>query len=135
MATDNWPATGCKVPKDIAKHAARLKAEFDSVSDTIGTINGNLSNTNSLPAGLVSRIEKGIENGIAESRSNGYCPEWSEVDKIIFSKVLLKNITTATALEARDQVPTPQFYGLHESFDKLYAKLQRQHLLPLRRVQ
>ena len=123
MAMVNWPTTGRKVPDDVGDHAARLKAEFDSVSDTV---NASLSNSNLLPAGLESRIEKGIEDGIVEARSNGYCPKWSEIDKTIFSKVLLKNITTASALEARDRVPLPQFHGLHQSFDALYNKLRPQ---------
>ena len=123
MATDNWPATGRKVPKDIGKHAARLKVEFDSVSDTV---NASLSGASLLPAGLASRIEIGLDNGIAEARSNGYCPKWSVIDKTIFSKVLLKNITNTTALEARDRVPLPQFHGLHGSFNELYTKLEPQ---------
>ena len=40
--------------------------------------------------------------------------------------MLLKNITTTTALEARNRVPLPQFHGLHKSFDKLHTKLQPQ---------
>ena len=123
MAMVNWPTTGRKIPDDVGEHAARLKAEFDSVSDTV---NISLSNNNLLPAGLESRIEKGIEDGITEARSNGYCPKWSEIDKTIFSKVLLKNITFASALEARDRVPLPQFHGLHKSFDELYTKLRPQ---------
>ena len=123
MAMDNWPTTGRKVPNDIGEHAARLKAEFDSVSDTV---NASLSNTNQLPPGLWSRIEEGIKIGIEEARSNGYCPKWSEIDKTIFTKVLLKNIITASALEARDRVPVPQFQGLHKSFDELYTKLRSQ---------
>lgn len=38
MATDNWPATGRKVPKDIAKHAARLKAELDWLHASFGEL-------------------------------------------------------------------------------------------------
>ncbi|KAM0796908.1 hypothetical protein BDR22DRAFT_892837 [Usnea florida] len=123
MAVVNWPTIGRKVPNDIGEHAARLKAEFDSVSDTA---NVKLSNTNQLPAGLGSRIEQGIESGIAEARSNGYCPRWSEIDKTIFTKVLLKNITTASAPQARDRVPLTQFHGLRKSFDGLCTKLRSQ---------
>ena len=119
----DWPHTGCVVPEDLGGHAARLKAEFDSVS---ATVRASLSNTYVLPAGLGSRIEQGIKSGIAEARSKGYCPNWSEIDETIFSKVLLKNITTASVHKARDRVPLPQFYGLSGSFRELYAKLQPQ---------
>ena len=119
----NWPTTGRDVPKDLGEHAARLKAEFDSVNSAV---NASLSRNNLLPSVLVSKIERGIENGIVEASSNGYCPKWSEIDKTIFSKVLLKNITTASALKARDRIPLPQFHGLHESFEELYVKIQPQ---------
>ena len=119
----DWPLTGRHVPEDLGEHAARLKAEFDSVRDTV---RASLSNTYVLPAGLGSRIEQGIKSGIAEARSNGYCPKWSEIDETIFSKVLLKNITTASVHKARDRIPLPQFYGLSWSFRELYAKLQPQ---------
>ena len=118
-----WPTTGGHVPKDLGEHAARLKAEFDSVSSAI---NASLSRNNLLPSVLESKIENGIANGILEAHSNGYCPKWSEIDKTIFSKVLLKNITTATALKARDRIPLPQFHGLHDSFEELYIKIQLQ---------
>ena len=123
MAVVKWPITGRKVPNDIGEHTAQLKAEFDSVSDTV---NVKLSNTNQLPAGLESSIEQGIKIGIEEARSNGYCPKWSEVEKTIFTKVLLKNITTASAPQARDRVPLTQFHGLRKSFNKLCSKLWSQ---------
>ena len=118
-----WPTTGRDVPKDLGDHAARLKAEFDSVNSAV---NASLLRNDLIPSALESKIEKGIANGLAEARANGYCPKWSEIDKIIFSNVLLKNITTATALKARDRIPLPQFHGLHESFEELYVKIQPQ---------
>ena len=120
MATYTWPSTGRHRPEDPVEHATRLKTDFDSVSNTA---NASLSNTTLLPAGLESRILKGITKGIAEARSNGFCPKWSEIDKSIFSKVMLKNITNEAALEARDRIPLPQFNGLHESYNALHTKL------------
>ena len=109
----NWPTTGRDAPKDLREHAAQLKAEFDSVNNAV---NASLSRNNLLPSVLESKIEKGIANGILEAHSNGY----------IFSNVLLKNITTTTALKARDRIPLPQFHGLHESFKELNTKIQPQ---------
>ena len=123
MATYSWPSTGRHRPEDAAEHAARLKADFDLVSNTV---NASLSNTTLLPSGLESRILTGIAKGIIEARSRGFCPKWSEVDKSIFSKVMLENISREAALEARDRVPLPQFHGLHESFNALHPKLSTQ---------
>ena len=120
MASYTWPSTGRLRPKDITEHATCLKADFDLVSDAV---NASLSRATLLPYGLESRISVGINKGIAEACSNGYCPKWSEIDKSIFSKVMLKNISTEVALEARDRVPLPQFHGLHESYDELNKKL------------
>lgn len=120
MATYTWPSTGRHRPEDPVEHATRLKTDFDSVSNTA---NASLSNTTLLPAGLESRISKGITKGIAEARSNGFCPKWSEIDKSIFSKVMLKNISNEAALEARDRIPLPQFNGLHESYNALHTKI------------
>lgn len=123
MTTYTWPNTGRHRPEDAVEHATCLKADFDLVSNTA---NVSLSKATLLPSGLESRISIGITKGIAEACSNGYCPKWSEIDKSIFSKVMLKNITTAAALEARDRIPLPQFHGLHESFNVLYPKLAKQ---------
>lgn len=120
MATYKWPSTGSHRPVDAVQHATCLKTEFDSVSNAA---NASLSNTSRLPSGLESRISIGITKGIAEARSNGFCPKWSEIDKSIFSKVMLKNITNEASLEARDRVPLPQFNGLHESYNALHTKL------------
>ena len=123
MTTYTWPNTGRHRPEDAAEHLACLKADLDLVSDTA---NASLSNTTLLPSGLESKISIGIVNGIAEACSKGYLPKWSEIDKSIFSKVMLKNIATAAALEARDRIPLPQFFGVHESFNTLYPKFATQ---------
>lgn len=123
MATYSWPSTGRHRPEDAAEHAARLKADFDLVSNTV---NASLSNTTCLPSGLESRISTGITKGIIEACSKGFCPKWSEIDKSVFSKVVLKNISREAALEARDRVPLPQFHGLHESYNTLHPKLGTQ---------
>lgn len=119
MASYIWPSIGRNCPEDFTEHATRLKADFDSVSNAA---NASFSNTTLLPAGLEARISMGIEKGITEARSNGYCPKWSEIDKSIFRKVLLKNISTEAALEARDRIPLPQFHALHDSYNALHAK-------------
>ncbi|KAL9132832.1 MAG: hypothetical protein Q9175_005995 [Cornicularia normoerica] len=123
MATYNWPSTGRERPKNFAEHATCLKVEFNLVSSTPDT---SLSNTTLLPSGLKARISTGITKGIAEARSSGHCPKWSEIDKSIFSKVLLKNITTEAALDARDRSPLPQFNALRESYDALHTRLNTQ---------
>ncbi len=123
MASYTWPSTGRRRPENTTEHAACLKVDFDLVSDAV---NASLSRATILPSGLESRISVGINKGIAEACSNGYCPKWSEIDKSIFSKVMLKNISTEAALEARDRVPLPQFHGLHESYDALHMKLATQ---------
>lgn len=120
MATYQWPCTGRNRPEDVARHASCLKADFDLVSNTAAT---SLSCNTCLPSVLKPKILAGIEKGIAEARSNGYCPKWSEVDKSIFSKTILKNITTEAVNEARDRIPLEQFYGLQESYTKLHNKL------------
>ena len=120
MATYRWPSTGRNRPVDAVQHASCLNTDFDSVSNTA---NASLANTTLLPSGLESRISKGITKGIAEACSNGFCPKWSETDKSILSKVMLKNINNEAALEARDRIPLPQFNGLHESYNVLHAKL------------
>ncbi|CAD6577569.1 MAG: hypothetical protein ASARMPREDX12_008399 [Alectoria sarmentosa] len=114
-----WPSTGRHRPEDAAEHAARLKTDFDLVSNTVNS----LSNITLLPSVLESRILTGIRKGIVEARSKGCCPELSEIDTGIFSKVMLKNITQEAALEARDRIPLPQFHGLRESYNALYNKL------------
>lgn len=123
MASYTWPSTGRRCPENTIEHATCLKADFDLVSDAV---NASLSKATLLPSGLESRISVGIKKGIAEACSNGYCPKWSEIDKSIFSKVMLKNISTEAALEARDRVPLPQFHGLHGSYDALHNKLATQ---------
>ena len=123
MASYAWPSTGRHRPEDAAEHAARLKADFDLVSNTV---NASLSNTTLLPSGLESRISTGITKGIIEACSKGFCTKWSEIDKSIFSKVVLKNISREAALEARDRVPLPQFHGLYESYNALHPKLSSQ---------
>lgn len=123
MATYTWPSTGRHCPRDVAEHATRLKADFDFVSNTA---NVSLFDTTSLPSGLESRISQGITKAIAEACSNGYCPKWSEFEKSNFSKVMLRNITTEAALEARDRIPLPQFRGLHESYNALHTKIATQ---------
>lgn len=123
MATYNWPSTGRERPKNFAEHATCLKVEFNLVSSTPDT---SLSNTTLLPSGLKARISTGITKGIAEARSSGHCPKWSEIDKSIFTKVLLKNITTEAALDARDRSPLPQFNALRESYDALHTRLNTQ---------
>lgn len=97
-----------------------MKADFDLVSRTAAA---KLSYTTDLPRDLKSKVLTGIEKGIAEARSKGYCPKWSEVDKSIFSKTILKNITTEAVNEARNRIPLEQYNGLHESYNKLHNKL------------
>ncbi|CAF9934279.1 hypothetical protein IMSHALPRED_009657 [Imshaugia aleurites] len=123
MATYSWPNPGRHRPEDKIEHAACLKADFDSVSNAA---NASLSNTTLLPAGLESRISAGIKKGIAEACSFGICPNWTDIDKSIFRKVMLKSIATEAALEARDRIPLDPFHGLRESFSALYTKLATQ---------
>lgn len=120
MVSHHCSCTSANCPEDVAGHASCLKADFDLVSNTAAT---SLSRNTRLPSVLKPKILAGIEKGIAEARSNGYCPKWSEVDKSIFSKTILKNITTEAVSEARDRIPLKQFYGLRESFKKLHNKL------------
>ena len=120
MATYTWPSVDRRRPEDIVKHATCLKADFDLVSNAA---NASLFNSTLLPSGLESRISTGIEKGIAEACSNGYCPKWSETDKGNFSKAMLKSITTEVTLEIRDRIPLPQFQGLHGSYTALHTKL------------
>lgn len=120
MATYAWPNTGRKPPKDVTEHANCLKTDFELVDKAAIA---SLSNQTRLPVGLKSRISIGIKKGIAEARSCGYCPKWSEVDESIFGQVMLKSIAAEAALEARDRIPLPQFSGLHESYDALYTKI------------
>ena len=126
MATNKWPHTGRNCPEDVAGHASCLKADFDLVRIAA---DASLSNTTQLPSELTSKVLTGIQKGIAEARSNGYCPKWSEVDKSIFSNVILKNITTEAVLTARDRIPLSQFYGLSKSYEKLRTKLHAQGFL------
>ena len=123
MASYRWPSTDRHRPENAIEHATYLKAEFDSVSNAA---NASLSHATLLPSGLESRISIGITKGIAEARSKRCCPKLSEIDKSIFSKVMLKNITAEAALESRDRVPLPQFNGLHESYNALHTKLVTQ---------
>lgn len=123
MASYKWPRTGVNCPPDLKLHAGCLKADFDLVSNTVAT---SLSCTTQLPSVLKPKILAGIEKGIAEARSNGYCPKWSEVDKSIFSKTILKNITAEAVNEARDRIPLEQFNGLRESYEKPHKKIDGQ---------
>ena len=123
MATYSWPATGDDCPQDIAKHASCLKADFDRVSKTVDI---SITHSARLPSTLKPSILTGIEKGIAEARNNGYCPKWSKVDESIFRNVMLKNIATEAALQARDRIPLDQFKGLHKSYNALHIKLVAQ---------
>ena len=120
MTSYQWPTTGDNYPKDVAGHASHLRADFDLVSNAADL---NLSHTALLPAELYSKICTGMKKGIAEARSNGYCPEWSEIAESIFCKVMLKHITTEAVSQARDRIPLPQFKGLHKSYNALHTKL------------
>ena len=123
MASYRWPSTGHQRPEDAIEHATYLKTEFDSVSNAA---NASLSHATLLPSGLQSRVSIGITKGIAEARSKGCCPKLSDIDKSIFSQVMLKTITAEAALEARDRVPLAQFNGLHESYNALHTKFLTQ---------
>ena len=123
MTSYSWPRTGDHCPQDIAKHASCLKADFDLVSKTVDI---SLSKSATIPAALKPTIVTGIEKGVAEARKNGYCPEWSKVDESIFREVMLKNITTEAARQARDRIPLDQFNGLRKSYNALHTKLVAQ---------
>ena len=125
MASYNRPDTGRICPGDATstEHAIRLEADSDSVSNTAIA---SLSNTSLLPTELEAWISRGIEKGIAEARSYGYCPHWSEIDKSTFREVILKNISSEASLEARDRILQPQSHGLHESYDAPHAKFALQ---------
>ena len=115
--------TGDDCSQDIAKHADRLTTDFDLVSKSVDV---RSSKSATLPSSLNSKILTGIEKGIAEARSNGYCPKWSKVDESFFRNVMLKNIAAEAAPEARDRVPLGQFNGLYESYKALHIKLVAQ---------
>ena len=123
MALYKWPVTGTDRPQDIAKHANCLKADFDLVSKTADV---SRSYSATLPSSLEPSILAGIEKGIAEARKNGYCPKWSKVDESIFRDVMLKNIATKAAPQARKRIPLDQFKGLHVSYNALHTKLVAQ---------
>ena len=114
----SWPHTGHHRPEDVSDHAAQIKADFAGVSHAVDI---SLSRKTRLPSELLHKISLGITKGIAEA-----CPKWSDTDKGLFSKVILKNITTEATMEARDRVPLPQFRGLHESYNTLHSKLTTQ---------
>ena len=124
MPSYNWPRTG-DCPQDTAKHASCLKNEFDFVSKAVDS-SLSPSRSATLPSTLEPSILTGIEKGIAEARSKGYCPKWSKVDEIVFRNVMLKNIATEAALQIRDRVPLDQFNGLHKSYNALHTKLVAQ---------
>lgn len=123
MTTYRWPNTSRQLPEDIAEHATRLKAEFDLVNNTA---NVRSSHATPLPSSLESKISIGIEKGIAEASSKGFCPKWSEIDKSIFTKVMLKNISAEAAIQARDRITLSRFRGLYESYKVLHTKLTTQ---------
>ncbi|KAK4695237.1 hypothetical protein P7C71_g2477, partial [Lecanoromycetidae sp. Uapishka_2] len=127
MVTHRWPHTDCHRPEDTIEHAMYLKTEFESVSNTA---NASFADTKHLPYRLHAMVSIGITKGIAEAQSNGFCPKWSENDKSIFCKVMLKTITNEAALKARDRIPLPQFNGLYESYKALYKKLATQMAPP-----
>ena len=122
MPSYRWPTTGDDHPQDIAKHANCLKTEFDLVSDTAAY---SLSRTAKLPKILKPSILAGIEKGNTQARKKGYCPKWSKVESI-FRDVMLKNIATEAALQARDRIPMDQFNGLYISYNALHTKLVAQ---------
>ena len=118
-----WPHTGRDCPQDIAKHASCLKTDFDLVSKTVDI---SLTLSTRLPSTLKSSILTGIEKGLAEVRKIGYCPKWSKVNESTFRDVVLENIATEAALQARDRIPLKQFNGLHKSYNALHTKLVAQ---------
>ena len=123
MPSYSWPATGDDYPQDIAKHASCLMTEFHLVSDTAAY---SLSRSAKLPKFLKPSILAGIKKGITEARKSGYCPKWSKVDESIFRDLMLKNIATEAALQARDRIPIDQFNGLYISYYALHNKLLAQ---------
>ena len=123
MPSYSWSAPGGNCPQDAAKHANYLKADFNLVSKVA---DNNLSRIEELPSNLKPSILTGIEKGVAEARKNGYCPKWSKVDESIFRDVMLKNITTEAALQARDRISLDQFNLLRKSYIDLHTKLVAQ---------
>lgn len=62
---------------------------------------------------------------------NCYYCKLSEVDKGEFTNIILDDITLETAFSAmvaRDKTPVAQFYGLHDSYQELHAKLNQGQL-------
>ena len=126
MARSEWPVTGTIHSKEKGIHATLIKCDFDGVND-IASHNLSLPNT-LLPPGFESKIRKGIAKGLTEACSNGYCPNLSNIDKCIVRNVILKNVSTAAALEARGYIPLPAFQGLYDSYDSLYNKIAPQKI-------
>ena len=126
MPAFEWPVTGKIRSNDVGQHATLIKGDFDDVND-IAKLNLSLSTT-LLPAGFESKIRKGIAKGLAEACSNGYCPNMSDIDKSIVRNVILKNVSTAAALEVRNYISLPAFRGLYDSYDWLYDKIVPQEL-------
>ena len=123
MTYYQWPIIDVNCPRDIPRHASCLKSDFDLVSNTADI---SLSHRAVLPSTLEPKISIGIKKGVADGRSKGYCPKWSKINERRFRKVMLKNITTEAAFQARDRIPLDQFNGLRKSYNALHAKLVAQ---------
>ena len=118
MARRKWPKIGKDYPKDIGDHILCLCDDLRRVNDAVEI---SLSRTG-LPHMLESKISTGITNGIAEAGSLGCSPKWSDVDRSIFTRAILKNITREAVAEARNQIPLFLFRKFHESCNEVRDK-------------
>lgn len=123
MGDHHWPKTGQHRPKAVAEHLASLKADFDSVYNTV---EASLSRATELPSKLRDKISKGITDGIAKAQSDSHWFKCSKADKDSFTRTILDNITNESAASAQDTIPLAQFYGLCDSYQELHAKLEGQ---------
>ena len=118
MGRRKWPKIGKDYPKDIGDHILCLCDDLRRVNDAVEI---SLSKTR-LPSTLESKISTGITNGIAEARSLGCSPKCSDVDRSIFTRAILKNITREAVAEARNQIPLFLFRKFHESCNEVRDK-------------
>lgn len=123
MGSHQWSSTGQHPSQNIFDHLEDLKADFNSL---LNTLEASSSRASKVSSSFRDNIKKGTTNGIAEVERRGQCSKWSEVDKTSIDNIILNNVVSSAFADTQITIPLAQFYNLRKSYQQVHAKLKAQ---------